>query len=316
MIQLGTTTTPMARAWVGKRSAELSVTMRTLEGRWPATAGYLPVVDPLIPCPLCPLAPVALCRGDSTWGAGALVIQGHPASARQGRPDSTPGEDLAQERGASTPWRREHNQSDCAMAAAAQIGDRAYGQVCRQPCTQCTILEERRTNGGSVALLRGRASLPGWARVHDEVAAQPQLPCDGEDAAQPLHLLRGARRHHEIDGERAPRREQRGELAQKRRGQRSRREPARLEEIEADEVECSRRAQRVFRQPGEGIPLDDLQPGQTIERKRLAGHDQHLGVALDADQRRVWAAPCQQLRDCPRAQPQQQRAAWAAGRQE
>ena len=31
------------------------------------------------------------------------------------------------------------------MAAAAQIGDRAYGQVCRQPCTQCTIVEERRT---------------------------------------------------------------------------------------------------------------------------------------------------------------------------
>src|SRR5258708_14826482 len=76
MIQLGTTTSPMARAWSGKMSEELSVTMRTLEGLWPATSEYLPAVDLLIACPL---EPLALCRCDITWGAGVIVIQGHPA---------------------------------------------------------------------------------------------------------------------------------------------------------------------------------------------------------------------------------------------
>src|SRR5690242_13197412 len=75
----------MARAWFGKMSEELSVTLRTLEGRWPATAGYLSVVDPLIPYPLCPLAPVAPGSLSLRQHLGSRrprphVIQGHPPS--------------------------------------------------------------------------------------------------------------------------------------------------------------------------------------------------------------------------------------------
>src|SRR5258708_19504096 len=80
----------MARAGFGKMSEELSVTMRTLEGRWPAPAGDLSVVDPLIPfipCPLCPLASrlwlsvAATAPGEpAPTSPRPLVIQGHPPS--------------------------------------------------------------------------------------------------------------------------------------------------------------------------------------------------------------------------------------------
>jgi hypothetical protein len=58
--------------------------------------------------------------------------------------------------------------------APAPIGGRAYGHVCRQPCTQCTILEERRIREQLGCILEDgyQAAKAGFREASEAVVAR------------------------------------------------------------------------------------------------------------------------------------------------
>ena len=152
--------------------------------------------------------------------------------------------------------------------------------------------------------------------MQHEIAAQPQLAGDGENAPQPVYLFGRAPCDHQVDGEGAAGRDERGHQPQERCRERAGGKTARLEEIHADEIVARAVLSGMGGNPLERVRFSNGEPFQFIQSKFGAGDGDHLRLALDAGNLSLRTPARQQPRHCAAAQSQNQRPPRASRRQQ